>query len=234
MKRTLFAAAIVFGCFSAFAQVGQVSQVASDTQSTAAASNAGNNQQFNPTLMFNEAATNPFSSTEIRYSGSQSVKTVPNVVAPGLVATPATCLGSVSGGGSVLGFGGSAASTVADVPCNGREGAKLFHVMGMHDQAIERLCGVPEEAKAIEAGFLKARTRWVTSANEARAKGQPLPELRAQPRCMAAQQAEDTERAQAAISGRQVSTSTTVPPATLSASGTIPDRMARFGGYAVN
>lgn len=243
MKPLIFAIAILSTCVSALAQTGTLAaNVASDTTSTAAASNAGNNQAFNPTLMFNQAAASPYQVQDIRYSGTQSIKTVPNIVAPGLVATPATCLGSKSGGGSFLGAGGTAASTVADVPCNGREGAKLFHVMGMFDAAIERLCAVPEEATAIEAAFLKARERWVDAAHKVNAenierarKGEqfkPLPELKATPRCRDAQLAEDRAQAVATMQGGQVSASTMPSAGTLAAAGVTP-REQRLGSYAM-
>lgn len=219
MKTILIAIAACLACVTGYAQTATVG---STTNSTAGATNQGNNQQFNPTLMFNEAAATPFTSTEIRYSGSQSVKTVPNVVAPGLVATPATCLGSRSGGGSVLGFGGTAASTVPDDACNGREGAKLYHVMHMPEVAIERLCLVPDERKAIEAAFLKARRRWVDAATAAQGKGKPLPELQATPRCSADQDAEDEARTSAAFArAAGVSTSTQPGIATLATAGVL-------------
>lgn len=232
MKSLFSAIALCLACASAFAQVGvQGAAVTSTTDSAAQATNAGNNQAFNPTLVFNEAAASPFTSTEVHYSGSQSVKTVPNVVAPGLVATPATCLGSKSAGGSVLGAGATAAGTVEDVPCNAREGAKLYHVMGMHDTAIERLCIAPDERKAIEAAFQKARAAYVSAVmrvvrENADGKNRPLPELKAAVRCSADQIAEDDARA-----GRtQVSTSTPVPPEQLAVAGVI-NTPARFGAY---
>lgn len=224
MKNLITAISLALLCVTAGAQqLGvQGTNVDTSTASTAAASNAGNVQAFNPTLMFNEAAANPFQAQQIIYSGSQTIKTVPNVVAAGLVATPSTCLGSRSGGGSVVGVGATAASTYEDVPCNGREGAKVLHVMGMSDAAIERLCAVSDERAAIENGFLKSRARWTDAANKARAAGRELPELKAVPRCKIDQDAEDANAAIADAQRRQVSTSMQVSPPTLAAAGMLP------------
>jgi hypothetical protein len=224
MKTIISAIALALLCVTAGAQqIGvQGTNVDTATASTAAASNSGNNQAFNPTLMFNEAAANPFQSQLIHYSGTQTVKTVPNVVAAGLVATPSTCLGSRSAGGSVVGVGATGASTYEDDPCNGREGAKVLHVMGMSDAAIERLCAVSGERQAIENGFAKSRARWTAAANKARAEGRELPELKAVPRCKIDQDTEDANEAIAAAQRRQVSTSMQVPPATLAAAGVVP------------
>lgn len=182
------------GMSSAMAQV--TGTVDTSTMSQAGANNAGNNQAFNPTMVFNQAAASPFSSTEIRYSGSQSIKTTPAVVAPGLTATAATCLGSRSGGVAVTGVGATAGSTYEDGPCNGREGAKVYHIMGMHDAAIERLCLVSQEREAIEAGFLKARANWTRRAIDARNNGNAVPPLLAVPRCKMDQDVEDANEEQ--------------------------------------
>jgi hypothetical protein len=186
---------IAFGMSEANAQV--TGTVDSSTQSQAGANNAGNVQSVNPTMVFNQASATPFSSTEIRYSGSQTIKTVPNVIAPGLVATPASCLGSRSGGFALTGVGATGGSTYEDGPCNGREGAKVLHVMGMQDAAIERLCLVSQEREAIEAGFLKTRAAWVRSATEARSSGNPPPALKAVPRCKLDQDIETANDEQA-------------------------------------
>jgi hypothetical protein len=112
-------------------QQGQQQQTATN----AAATNAGNAQ----TLVQNAAPG-------VAYSGQYNVKTAPTMGAPGLTTTlTETCMGSSSGGVSVMGFGISGGSTWKDEECirrlNSRELAQTLHE---YDAAKELLCGNPE------------------------------------------------------------------------------------------
>jgi hypothetical protein len=100
------------------------------------ADNAGNAQS----ITFN--TTNP-----------DSLKTVPQVYAPALSTTlTETCMGSTSGGVSVLGFGGTLGTTWNDNQCvrrlNAREMAQTF---GDRDAARALLCQDPDVAEAYAA-----------------------------------------------------------------------------------
>lgn len=74
-------------------------------------------------------------------SGTTTVKNVPSMVAPGLSAAGLeTCLGSASGGASVVGFGATFGTTVPDPGCNARLDARTLWSMGLKSAAVARLC----------------------------------------------------------------------------------------------
>jgi hypothetical protein len=80
----------------------------------------------------------------------QTVKNVPSVVAPGLAAAGLeTCLGSVSGGGAVLGTGLSFGTTIPDPGCAARLDARTLWSMGLKKAAVARLCLNPEINRAM-------------------------------------------------------------------------------------
>ena len=71
----------------------------------------------------------------------QTVRNVPSVVAPGLAAAGLeTCLGSVSGGGAIVGTGFSFGTTVPDPGCAARLDARTLWSMGLKKAAVARLC----------------------------------------------------------------------------------------------
>lgn len=80
-------------------------------------------------------------SSNINESGTTTVKNVPSVFAPGLAAAGLeTCLGSISGGGAVAGFGASFGTTIPDPGCAARLDARTLWAMGLKRAAIARLC----------------------------------------------------------------------------------------------
>jgi hypothetical protein len=71
----------------------------------------------------------------------QTVKNVPSVFAPGLAAAGLeTCLGSVSGGGAIVGTGFSFGSSIPDPSCAARLDARTLWSMGLKKAAVARLC----------------------------------------------------------------------------------------------
>lgn len=73
--------------------------------------------------------------------GTSTVKNVPAVFAPGLTAAGLeTCLGSISGGGAVAGFGMSFGTTIPDPGCAARLDARTLWAFGLRRAAIARLC----------------------------------------------------------------------------------------------
>jgi hypothetical protein len=71
----------------------------------------------------------------------QTIKNVPSVFAPGLTAAGVeTCLGSVSGGGALLGTGVSFGTTIPDPGCAARLDARTLWSMGLKKAAVARLC----------------------------------------------------------------------------------------------
>jgi hypothetical protein len=85
-----------------------------------------------------------------RQSGTTNVRNVPAVFAPGLAsASLETCLGSVSAGGSGLGFGFTAAATMVDKGCDARLDARQLWAMGLRKASLARLCLKPEIAQSL-------------------------------------------------------------------------------------
>ena len=71
----------------------------------------------------------------------QTVKNVPSVFAPGLAAAGLeTCLGSVSGGGALVGTGFSFGTSIPDPACAARLDARTLWSMGLKKAAVARLC----------------------------------------------------------------------------------------------
>lgn len=79
---------------------------------------------------------------------SYSLKTVPTVYAPP-IGVSAPCALAISGGVSVMGFGGSLGSSVKDSECNLRETARILYEMGAKDASLRVMCGNPAAAKAL-------------------------------------------------------------------------------------
>lgn len=90
-------------------------------------------------------------STSTRNTIRQRLVTPPTVVAPGLSAAGIeTCLGSVSGGISLMGGGGSFGTTVQDSDCNRRLYARQLYNMGFKQAAANIQCLSPEVQYAME------------------------------------------------------------------------------------
>lgn len=90
--------------------------------------------------------------SQTRVSGTQTVRSVPSAIAPGLAAAGIeTCLGSVSGGGSFVGGGFSFGSTVKDDDCNRRLYARQLYNMGFRQAAAIIQCISPEVNYAMAA-----------------------------------------------------------------------------------
>lgn len=80
----------------------------------------------------------------------QTVRNVPGVIAPGLSAAGLeTCLGSVSGGGAVVGTGFSFGTTIPDPGCAARLDARTLWSMGLKKAAVARLCLNPDINRAM-------------------------------------------------------------------------------------
>lgn len=115
--------------------IGVASEQSQTSSSGAAASNQGNAQ-----TVVNQA------SPGLAYSGSYNLRSAPPVGAPSLTTTlTETCMGSSTGGLSLMGFGLSGGTTWKDEECirrlNARELAQTLHE---YDAAKELLCGNPE------------------------------------------------------------------------------------------
>jgi hypothetical protein len=123
---SLIAAALIGQ--TAFAGDTNVTSGATSSASTQSASNSANSQSSSITQ-------NSYGQKD------QVVSTVPTVFAPGLVGSLNGCLGSASGGVSVLGAGVTLGSTRTDEACERRAYAE-FVLTQLHDKdtAIQLIC----------------------------------------------------------------------------------------------
>lgn len=126
---------------SAMAQTGGT--VSTSTQSNATLNNqvnvtVGNGSGANPTGVANAQLP---AQSEVGYTGSYTVKSAPTVYAPSLTASVTeTCLGSISGGVSVIGVGATAAMTIENTECDRRLNAAVAGRMGRMDIAFNLMC----------------------------------------------------------------------------------------------
>jgi hypothetical protein len=149
MNRTMTAAALM--CLLSTTALAQnatatgtgVGQSESNSAAGAIAVNRGNGNSSSSLTVNNPASTTStiVSSSRQEVSGTQTLKNVPTAFAPSLAAAGIeTCLGSVSGGGSIVGFGGSFGTTVPDPGCQARLDARTLWSMGLKGAAVARLC----------------------------------------------------------------------------------------------
>src|SRR5580704_4220634 len=140
MKRLLLAAIVTMAASApAWAQssttTGTGVGIARSTSSSQAISGQGGTGVGvggNPSATITSNSTVP---------ADQTVKNVPSVVAPGLAAAGLeTCLGSVSGGGAVVGTGFSFGSSIPDPSCAARLDARTLWSFGLKKAAVARLC----------------------------------------------------------------------------------------------
>lgn len=75
----------------------------------------------------------------------------PSAIAPGLIASGPSCLGSSSFGVSGAGFGISLGGTKEDEHCNAREDTRILTVLAGNAAGIARMCQVKANAKALNA-----------------------------------------------------------------------------------
>jgi hypothetical protein len=85
-------------------------------------------------------------------SSTTRLVTAPTVIAPGLAAAGVeTCLGSTSGGLSLMGGGFSFGSTVVDEGCTIRLLARQLFAFGFHKAAMALMCQDDRVAAAMDA-----------------------------------------------------------------------------------
>ncbi len=131
------------------------SQSQSASQSGALAG-VNNNLTFTSPSAVNSTSTSTNSVTyggtttsNINTSGTQTLKNVPQVYAPGLTSSLSeVCLGSASGGVAGPGFGVSLGKTVVDDGCERRLDASVMARLGMKEVAFNIMCEDPRVAKA--------------------------------------------------------------------------------------
>jgi hypothetical protein len=114
--------------------------VSESNSGAVAIAKGGNNLTIN-----NPANTTSTATVNSRVSGTQTIKSAPSMVAPGLTAAGLeTCLGSASGGVSAVGFGITGGSTYKDEDCTARLDSRTLFAMGLKAAAVARLCQRPD------------------------------------------------------------------------------------------
>jgi hypothetical protein len=105
----------------------------------------------NATTHIDQTVTSQGGTTStLRQTGTQTLKNVPSVFAPGLgSAGIETCLGSISAGASGIGFGATLATTLKDPDCSARLDARTLWSFGLKKAAVARLCLTKEIAQSM-------------------------------------------------------------------------------------
>jgi hypothetical protein len=156
MKRLLLAAIVTMAVTgpawaqSSTATTTGVARSSSNSEALAVAGSGNSNSSLvinNPANTTSTATINQnvSGSTQQRIesvvSGTTTVRNAPGIVAPGLSAAGLeTCLGSASGGASVVGFGATFGTSVPDPGCNARLDARTLWSLGLKKAAVARLC----------------------------------------------------------------------------------------------
>lgn len=115
----------------------------SRSNATAISGQGGRGGNSSSNLTVNNAAVPATTTTNLNenVSGTQTLRNVPSVFAPGLTAAGLeTCLGSISAGASVIGVGATFGTTIPDPGCAARLDARTLWSMGLRRAAIARLC----------------------------------------------------------------------------------------------
>jgi hypothetical protein len=118
-----------------------------DTNSTS----SSNSQAASSSNQQNVTVTNPNDVTQrIIYSGSQTIKNVPNVTGIPLTSSNDACMGSTSGSVSAPGIGIGFGTTWTDENCKRLKNSRELWNMGMKAAALALLCRDPEIKAALE------------------------------------------------------------------------------------
>ena len=106
-------------------------------------SSGGNSQSIN--------ISNPANTTQaIQYSGTVTIKNVPNVSGPALTSSNDTCMGSTSGSINVAGLGFGGGSTYVDENCKRLKNSRELWNMGMKAASLALMCNDKENKEALE------------------------------------------------------------------------------------
>lgn len=148
MKRAITAIFLTTSCLSpGFAQTatGVGTGVANSRSSSAAVAISGQGGNGGSSLSSSNLTLNSsvpaVQTLNQNVSGTQTIKNVPTVFAPGLTAAGLeTCLGSISAGAGVVGTGATFGTTIPDAGCAARLDARTLWSMGLKKAAVARLC----------------------------------------------------------------------------------------------
>ena len=141
MKRTALVALLLVS-------MGAVAQTNSTTASGTALGNLqGNNQGVNQAVTFDSPAN---VTSNINYSGTQTIKNVPSVNGPNLTTSNDTCMGSSSAGANGPGIGLSFGTTWTDEQCKRLKMSRELWNKGMKAASLAMDCMDPAARAALE------------------------------------------------------------------------------------
>lgn len=121
-------------------------------ETTATAGSRADNQGNEQNITFTSPAEQ---TSNVRYSGTQTVKNVPSMGGSNLTASNDTCMGSTSAGVAVAGFGLNIGSTWTDKNCTMLKNSRELWNMGMRAASLARMCMDALNKEALElTGFV--------------------------------------------------------------------------------
>ncbi len=123
------------------------SSARSGSSSAAITINNGSGAAGDPS---SDPSGDPSGTGNINYSGSYTVRNVPELIAPSVVGGNPCAVG-ISGGVAVSGFGITAGGTWADRQCERRQEAALLYNIGQKDASVALLCQDDSVRTAINA-----------------------------------------------------------------------------------
>jgi hypothetical protein len=139
MKYILMVIALLFASLTAMADSNTAVSGSTSISGAYSGATQGNQQNIN----FN----NPGAVDE-HLHGTTTVRTAPTVYAPSF-GTSSPCSLALSGGVSVVGFGGTFGKAYSDSECNRRETARVLFQLGHADAAAKVMCNDKEAAVAL-------------------------------------------------------------------------------------
>ena len=127
---------------------GAMAQSSSTTASGTALGNMqGNNQGVTQAIIFDSPGT---VTSNINYSGTQTIKNVPSVNGPNLTTSNDTCMGSSSAGANGPGIGLSFGTTWTDEQCKRLKMSRELWNKGMKAASLAMDCMDPAARAALE------------------------------------------------------------------------------------
>jgi len=138
----LLLAALLLVAPAAFAQTSSTS-----ASGTALGNMQGNNQGVTQAIIFDSPAS---STSNINYSGSQTIKNVPSVNGPNLTTSNDTCMGSSSAAANGPGIGLSFGTTWTDDQCKRLKMSRELWNKGMKAASLAMDCMDPAAMAALE------------------------------------------------------------------------------------
>jgi hypothetical protein len=143
MKYALGALVLALSITSAYAQNTSNSTAAARSRSNSQATAIGGGQGVG--VGNGGAAASVLTVNSASIPSDTTVRTAPQVIAPGLSAAGVeTCLGSISGGASVVGFGVSFGTSIEDESCTARLDARTLASLKDFQAAQIRMCLLPK------------------------------------------------------------------------------------------